>query len=177
MWKWIKGWFGKRTPLKQDGYAYDLYTLEERRIYRYYDGEKLVSADPMALHKRVMDVGPELSVDMKVANSPMKGAKEAHEKMLSKIRVIFSVKRFEEGGLTELETIDLLDHFLNYEDIQKKITQPYPTSPTDPSPSSASSSVESPPTASATASGSTKEESSTSESPSSPTEPVSPSVP
>lgn len=129
----------------------------------------------MALHKRVMDVGPELSIDMKVAHSGMRGSKEAHDKMVQKIRGVFSLKRYEDGGLTEGECIELLDHFLYYEDTQKKISNPSPTSPETTSPSSPSSSGGSPPTSSSTAFGSTGGGSSTSTPPPSPSAPESPS--
>lgn len=173
----IKKWFSRSpSPAPEGEYSFSLYKPYERQIYVYFDGERLVKSDPMVLHKRVMDVGPELSVDMKVAYSEMKGSKDAHDKMVQKIRGIFSIKRYEDGGLTERECIELLDHFLYYEDVQKKTWNPPPTPPTATPPSSPPSSEGGPPTPSSTDSGSTGEGSSTSEPPPSPSGPESPSA-
>ena len=175
MLSWIKNLFRKNPPLSEGDYSFSLYRPADRRIYTYFDGEKLVKADPMTLHKRVMDVGPELSIDMKVAHSGMKGAKDAHDKMVAKIRTIFSVKRYEDGGLTEQECVELLDHFLLYEDVQKKISNTSPTSPETTSPPLPPSSAVAPPTPSSTVSGSTADDTSTSRPQLSPSGPDSPS--
>lgn len=92
----------------------------EMQIYSYFDGKQVVRADPMTLYKRVMEVGPELAIDIKVANSVSRDANKAHEGLLKKIRTIFNVRPLEEGGLTEVATANLLDHFLIYTETVKK---------------------------------------------------------
>lgn len=108
----------------------ELFSLGDRMIYRYSNGKDVVAADPIRLYKRVMDVGAELSVDIKIANSPMKEAKDAHQKMLEKIRAVFDVRPLEEGGLTELETVELFDHFMIYVQLVKKNGSQTPTAST-----------------------------------------------
>ena len=100
----------------------DLFQPEQRLIFSYFDGTTtLVKADPMVLYRKMMEVGPELSVDISVARSASKDADVAYDKMLTKIRKVFGTKLFEEGGLTESETVALFDKFNIYcEEIQKK---------------------------------------------------------
>lgn len=178
---WLVSLFSKKpaSPVLDDGYAFDCFTTGERDIYKYFNGEQVVKVDPMIIHKKIMDVGPELSVDMKVARSPMKDARVAHDKMIQKIRNIFSLSPYvvdgdKEHGLTERECVNLLDHFLLFEDIQKKITEPSPTPVPETPSSSASPSAENLPSEKLTDFGSTVSELSTSEPPKLPTVPVSP---
>lgn len=181
--EWLLSWLPRRPAHEEE--RFDLYKPHERLIYSYWDGSKTVHADPMILWRKVMAIGPELSVDIKVANSPMKDAANAHQKMLQKIRDLFGVKPFEEGGLTETESIALFDHFMVYCNVQKKTGREPPTSPGETSPSTPSppppsgggSSSASPPTGSSSGSGSTGTESSTSGPTASTTEPPTPSAP
>ena len=115
----------------------DLYQPEERLIFTYFDGSTtLMKADPMVLYRRVMDIAPSLSVDISVARSQHKDADKAYLSMLDHIRKVFGVKKFEEGGLTEPETVALFDKFNAYcEEVQKK-TKNLATSPTATSPTS-----------------------------------------
>jgi hypothetical protein len=83
----------------------------------------------MAMWKRLMDNGPELSVRIKVAFSESSGNMKAHTELVKQIRDVFNVKPFEQGGLTEVETIDLLNHFLIYVGSIKKNSSGYPTPP------------------------------------------------
>ena len=154
------------------GSAEDVYLPSERLLYRYFTGQEIVPADPMQLWQKLMEVGPELSIDMKVANSALKDAPKAHEAMLKKVRSIFSVKPWEEGGLSQLETIELLNHFLSWCHIEKKNTSPLPTSAAATSAPSAPSSVASPATESSSPSGSAGAEISTSAPTSSPSGPA-----
>jgi hypothetical protein len=131
---------------------YDLYTPGQRLIYSFHDGSKVVRADPLELYRKLMAVGPELNVDMKVSVSPSKDAPRAHENVVKKVREVFGVKPLEEGGLTELEAIQLLDHFLTFCGFVKKNSSQPPTSSTateEPSPSSPGS----PPTSPSSGSG------------------------
>jgi hypothetical protein len=126
--------------------SYELYQPEERALYKHYDGKEVVAKDPMVLYKRLAEVSGDLSAWVKLAFSPSKDAKDGHTKVVEKARVIFEVKPYEEGGLTESETVNLLFHFWNYCELQKKTTSSYPTTSTDPSTSSSDCSDESPPT-------------------------------
>lgn len=162
---WLKRLFGS-TPTSPD-----LYHPGERMIFSYFDGGKVVRADPMVLERKLMAVGPELNIDIKVSRSISKDAPESHKRMLEKLRDIFGVKSLEEGGLTEVETVSLFEHYLWYTDTLKKNSSLTVTSPTGTSAPSGPSSDGSPPTSSSSASGSTGSEISTGGPGSSPTAP------
>lgn len=90
------------------------YSEEERCIYAYWDGQRLLRVDPKALWKQLMSIWPELSVDLLVARSPSKDAAKASATADAKLQKLFSVKPLDEGGLTETELRSLLDHFWDY---------------------------------------------------------------
>jgi hypothetical protein len=172
MWSWIKKWFVKETVD-----SYEVYSLSDRSIYKYFDGEKLVSVDPMVLYKKLQAVRPELNLDIKLANSVLLKWEEkskAHNAMIKKIRDIFVLKSFEENGLTETESVELLDHFLVYCEGVKKNSSPSQTSQTETLPSSECSTEDPSDTSNSSESGSTESESSTAEQEPSPSEVPSP---
>lgn len=131
MFTWLTRWFS-HEPL-------DLYHPKQRRIYGYWNGREVVHIDPMILYKKVMDVGPELDIDIKLARSISKEAGKGYENMLAKFRKIFDVATLAEGGLTEEETVELFDHFIAYNENQKKSTNSSVTRSTDSATSSPSS--------------------------------------
>lgn len=169
MFGWLKRLLGRGRK------TYDIYHPKERMIYSYFNGQKVIQADPLQLERKLMDVGPELSIDMKVAKSISKDAATAHTKMVQQCRGIFNVKPIEEGGLTELETVLLLEHYLAYTDEVKKNWSPIATPVTGTSAPSGPSSEGNPPTPNSSVSGSTDEGNVTGNPPSSPTAPASPS--
>ncbi len=126
----MRGLFTKLLSLFKSDHSVSegLYHPKKRMIYCYFDGKKDVKADPMVLYRRAMENGPELSIDLKVANIPNKDSAKAHKGAVEKIRKIFSLVSFEDGGLTELETLDLLDHFFAFCDGVKKNSSASPTS-------------------------------------------------
>lgn len=87
---------------------------KERLIYKYWDGKKDVLADPMVLFRKLLDVLPEMDANRKLASSEHSQSRKGHNEMIRQMRGIFSVQSYEEGGLTESETMDLLDHFVDY---------------------------------------------------------------
>lgn len=147
---WLLSWFSR-------GPRIDTYRPRDRMIYTYHDGQKYVRADPLVLYKRVMDVGPELSVDVKVATSISSRAPVALTSVVGRVREIFNVKTLADGGLTDVEVLVLLDHFMLYCDALEKKTPPSATPATGTSPTSESSSAGSPGTTSSPASGSTED--------------------
>lgn len=142
-------WFKRR------GDGDSIYDLKERLIYKFYDGQKMVEADPLVIYKRVMENGPELSAALKGARSEWKGAADCYNELVVGIRKVFDVKPFEEGGLTQQETFDLLDHFMRFSERLKKNSRQSPTSPTEASPPTPPSPEGVPPTSSSTGTGST----------------------
>lgn len=149
----------------------DLYHPKERLIYSYFNGEKVIRADPLILERKLMSVGPELAIDIKVSRSISQDAAKSHTEVVKKIRDIFNVKPLEEGGLTEVETVSLLEHYLEYTDSVKKNSSLIATPAMETSVPSVPSLAGSPPTPSSSASGSTGNENSTDGPGLSPTEP------
>lgn len=162
LFSWLKSFFVRERS--------DLFHPKKRLIYTYWNGEKRVHSDPMVLYKRMSQKGGELSVDIKLSLSASKDADKGAELMLEKIRWIFEVKSYKEGGLTDGESVSLLEHFLGFCDGLKKNSRNSLTSPTETSFGSKSSTEETPPTQNGLDSGSTEKEPSTEDPPPSSTE-------
>lgn len=109
---WFRERFARTAQPSAD--SYDVYDPKEKMVYRYWDGEGMRRADPMVLWRAMMEVGPELAIDIKVADSPLKDAPKAHQSACKKIRGVFSIKEFDQGGLSEVKLLELADHFMIY---------------------------------------------------------------
>ena len=175
MFKWLANLFRRSEK-------WDVYNPGEMQIYSYFDGEKWVKADPVALYGRVSDKWLELEIDMKVSTSPSKDAAKAYKTLASKIREIFGIRALEEGfkipeqgTLTDVAVLALLDQFLTYSGFVKKNSSPSQTTST-PSEVCKPTSPKSPPTSNTSACGSTGEPVSTAKQEPSITESKSPSV-
>ena len=127
---------------------YNLYHPKETLIYKFWDGGKVIHADPMVLYGRLMDKGPELAIDYSVSVSTMKDAGDCRKKFLTKIRNIFNIKPPSEENpldcsetLTEIGLENLLVHFMEFCETLKKNSQPSPIASTIPLPPFASSSI------------------------------------
>jgi hypothetical protein len=173
--KWVLAWFRDRTL--------DVYHPTERVIYRYFDGVKLVAADPMVLYKKYCDVCGDLSAAAAVARSPLKDARKAHTEMMELIRGIFDLPappaddpKDCSKSLSEVETEELLTHYLTWCHEVKKNSNPPPTSAGGTSPTTEFSSGDDPATSPSSASGSTTAAPSTDAATPSPTEPPSPAA-
>lgn len=137
-------------------HSVDVYSPRERLIYHYFDGTKMIRADPLVLWRRVSDVGPELSNDIQVAESISKNAKKAQQEVIQKLCKIFGVKELDqEGGLTETDITRLFYHFMNYMDVLKKKVKPTSMSAPATSVSSESTPAVEPPIQNMSGSGST----------------------
>ena len=110
MFGWLRYWLGWESRPAEAG----VYAPKDRLIYHYCNGERVVAADPSVLYRRLMDIGPELNADIALAGSPSKAARDAVGKAEWKLRQLFELKPFSEGGLGEVEAYELLDHFLGY---------------------------------------------------------------
>lgn len=130
MFNWLKNLFRKREK-------WDVYSPGEMQIYSYFDGEKWVKADPVALYGRVADKWLELEIDMKVSTSPSKDAAKAYKTLAAKIRDIFGIRQLEggfkipeQGTLTDTAVLALLDQFLTFSGFVKKNSSQLPTTST-----------------------------------------------
>lgn len=162
----------------------DLFRPKERDIYHYFDGTAVRDADPLPLYRKMKDVITDLEVEFKVASSGMKGADEHYTSAVNRIRGIFDLKPFPEGGLTEMECVALFRHFFNYSGgVKKKLppsSTPSPGTSDDTPPSTEPVPEPSPPTELSSGSGSTASEPTTeppAESPSASILPSEPSTP
>mgnify|MGYP001613957712 CR=1 FL=1 len=111
-------------PVSEDVSAFK---VDNVRIYAYFNGSETIKCDPMIIYKRWAEKSGDLDVDLKVARFGEKGADEAYEKALEKVRWIFNVRPLAEGGLDEQTTLELFFHFLRYVEAVKKNSQPLPT--------------------------------------------------
>jgi len=130
LWQWFIIFFAKKPPGR-----WDAYHPGQRKIYSYFDGQTDTKADPLVLWKRYKSVSVDLasnynlafSVPALAADPNLKGeaytkivrdlqeqSRKGHERYVTIIRDIFSVKSLVEGGLTDEECDDLIDHFLGY---------------------------------------------------------------
>jgi len=158
---WLASLFKKPTSV--DDERYDLFRPKQRLIYHYFNGNKVVSADPMILHRKMMAKAPDLYIDSKVATFPNKDSGQAQINLTKNIREIFGVKPLDEGGLTELETAELWKSFLIYCEWVKKNWKVPPTSPTATSATIEATSAGNQPTSNTSASGSIASEQNTAE--------------
>lgn len=161
---WIKSWFTPNPKI-------DIYLPKQRNIYHYTtDGKNVISADPMEIETRLAKVRPQLSVDFKLKGSIHPDYYIGHINACQKIRDIFQIKKFSDGGLLDEEVLELLDHFFIYTDSIKKNSVQSQTSAPETSQSTAPSSAEQSPTPSSLPSGSSESEPKTEQPPSLPTE-------
>ncbi len=163
MWQWLKSRFGKPAPAVTA--PPDLWKPKERLIFKYWDGEKERLVDPMPLWRKVKDVMQEVEADLVLARSPMKGSLRGFELASKRLRKAFDLKPHEEGGLTELECVELYQWFTAWVGVEKKNTPSPSTTSSEtsaPTPdSSGSANGATPPTANGSAGGSTDADSST----------------
>ncbi len=167
---WLLSWFHRGSA--------DLYHADERLIFKFFNGVKWVHGDPLVLYRRLMDVAPVLSVDIKVAQSESNAAAIAHANVLKMTREIFGVEPPSgpidcRGTLSETQLQILLDEFLMYTDDVKKNSRPNMICAEVPLPTGKSSPAGSQPTPSSSDSGSTVAEASISSPMPSPSEQVS----
>jgi hypothetical protein len=117
---------------EQSDKAPDIFQPDERLIFHFFDGEKVVRADPMILWERMKERWNDLWVDAAVAFSQLdvKGKKEAREKWFANVCWIFKVRELDgSGGLTRAEIQGLYASFQTYCEWAKKKYKSTATSP------------------------------------------------
>jgi hypothetical protein len=107
-----------------------------REIFHYNDGTKARAVDPLVIIRRMqqqpIDFAAELALTQSVDDPKVK--EEAWETLVNAVRTVFEVEPFAEKdglmtGLTENETMDLLDQFGLFVAAVKKNSSESPTSP------------------------------------------------
>ncbi len=160
--KWLLTFVEKPTVVeapKPPPAADDLYAPKERMIYRYFDGDKQRSVDPIVLYKAIMGDWININGGLTVMRAGMKDAFKGHDDFVGHVRSAFGLKTLDEGGLTEGEIGDLLEHFLEYALEVKKNSRIFPTPPMAIFRGFEQSTTESPPTSNTSDSGETAKES------------------
>jgi hypothetical protein len=92
----------------------------QRRIFRYFDGQRESSADPLAAWIALAE-DAEFEIEKHTAAIDA-GDSEAYKVVSRAVRRVFNVKPFADGGLTDQECLDLLLAFLGYMGSLKKST-------------------------------------------------------
>jgi len=99
-----------------------------RFIFSYWNGSKIVKADPMVLW-RSLQQHPEFSeVDFRMMKVDALRDSLVN-KLANVVRDVFDIKQPESGGLTELESLEVLRSFIEYTGFQKKSGDQTQTSP------------------------------------------------
>lgn len=120
---WLSKWFSKKQA--DDFDRIDVYNPQERLIFQYWNGKKIVHADPLVLYKRIADQGPELTQTITVAFSISKAATASYVDMIERFRSIFMIDPPINpidcsGTLSEVELAELFNKFLTYTERLKK---------------------------------------------------------
>ncbi len=109
-----------------------------RFVFRYWNGSNRVFGDPMELY-RALQSHPDYSE----SNLSLLGQEAIQNQIIGElatvVRDVFKIPQLAEGGLTELECVQVLGEFIAYCGFQKKSGVQMPTSPETTEPSSQSS--------------------------------------
>jgi hypothetical protein len=149
MFGWLKRWLGWESE-------WEVYRPDERLVYSYHNGERMVRADPLVLYPRLMDVWTDLrhwiivldAVD-NFGKSKLLDPEEARRKVSEYTRKIFNLKPLKdgleaEGTLTDEQAFRLLNHFIVYAEWIKKKANRLPTPSSNSVGSTASTAAPSP---------------------------------
>jgi hypothetical protein len=107
-------------------------TRNPRFVFKYHDGTRDRYADPVAI-MRAMTSHPTLDLEQNLAEFQSEDSKlrnEASLVLVESTREIFGLHPFSEehpNGLTELETLDILNAFIEYTETLKKNGSGQPT--------------------------------------------------
>lgn len=131
-WNWLKSW---RNRPSLETYL-EIYTPEERKIFRYHNGSRWIEADPAPLWERLMDKSAELGANFKAAAVPSKWQQEANRNVIKYLREVFEIAPLEdgwkmptEGSLTGEQVVELFNVFMTFCGCVKKNSSPGPTLP------------------------------------------------
>src|SRR4051812_25710035 len=117
-----------------------MFSVKEKRIYKYFNGERDVRGDPMAILLRLstcpdVNFEADLKVFSIIETKPREGA-EAYSRLVQADRHAFKIKPGNddadapEDSLPDLEVLELTQRFLAWVGGVKKNTSDSPTPPT-----------------------------------------------
>lgn len=102
--------------------------LDPRGIFVFYDGKRWRRSDPFVIYRGIYEV-PGFDPDTALPTLNQGDARQklkSAEKIAAAVRHVFGVKQLEDGGLTDLECVQLLGDFFEFSDDLKKSTEPQP---------------------------------------------------
>lgn len=99
-----------------------------RFIFSYWDGSRIAKADPMVLWRSLQQHADFSEADFRLMKVDALRDSLVH-KLANVVRDVFNIKLPDAGGLTELETLEILRSFIEYTGFQKKSGEPTQTSP------------------------------------------------
>lgn len=106
-----------------------------RFIFVYWNGQKIIKGDPMVFWRALQQHEDYREDDFKLIQ--VEGLRNAiFGKLAGVVRNVFGIKTAEDGGLTELECLDVLRSYIEYSGFQKKSGEGMPTLPTTTEPES-----------------------------------------
>lgn len=103
-----------------------MFTDEQKKIFRYFDGSAWVFGDPLALKRRLsraLDGDPNRYLAALAPESGDEEAFQATEKVIQAVRVAFDMAAFDRntgGGAKDQHCLDALAAFIDYIHEQKK---------------------------------------------------------
>ncbi|QDV26352.1 hypothetical protein [Aureliella helgolandensis] len=101
-----------------------------RGLFRFHDGKKTREIDPIQVLIS-LEEHPKFRIDLDPRRALQDGDRESLANMADAVRTAFIVPKFSvpgRPGLTTYECVELLAVFMLYVDMQKKSTNPPPTS-------------------------------------------------
>jgi hypothetical protein len=99
-----------------------------RFIFVYWNGQKIVKGDPMVFWRSLQQHEDYREDDFKLIQ--VEGLRnQIFGKLSGVVRDVFGIKTAEEGGLTELECLDILRSYIEYSGFQKKSGEEIQTLP------------------------------------------------
>jgi|688.fasta_scaffold183078_3 hypothetical protein len=98
-----------------------------RYVFKFWNGHRTAVADPMVIWRALQS-----NEDFREDDFKLMKREELRDKIIGKVagitREVFELKPVHEGGLTELECLDLLKAFMLYSGFQKKSGEQMQTS-------------------------------------------------
>lgn len=101
-----------------------------RYVFKFWNGHRTAFADPMVIWRALQS-----NEDFREDDFKLMKVEALRDNLIGKVasitREVFELKPFAEGGLSELECLDLLKAFMMYSGFQKKSGDRMQTSPQD----------------------------------------------
>ena len=101
-----------------------------RYVFKFWNGHRTVFADPMVIWRALQS-----NEDFREDDFRLMKVEALRDKIIGKVagitREVFELKSVHDGGLTELECLDLLKAFMMYSGFQKKSGDRMQTLPQD----------------------------------------------